>query len=51
MHRLPRAQALVETLFVRRDDAYVSSALEAFVITAISRVRPIPLEALPDARD
>ncbi len=30
-HRLPREQARVETLFVRRRDAYVSSAMAAFL--------------------
>ena len=31
VHRLPAAEAQVETLFVRRRDAYVSSALAAFL--------------------
>jgi DNA-binding transcriptional LysR family regulator len=31
VHRLPAAEAQVETLFVRRHDAYVSSALAAFL--------------------
>jgi LysR family transcriptional regulator, cell division regulator len=31
VHRLPPAEAQVETLFVRRHDAYVSSALAAFL--------------------
>jgi DNA-binding transcriptional LysR family regulator len=34
MHRLPREQARVETLFVRRRDAYVSSAMDAFLAMA-----------------
>lgn len=34
IHQLPPAQALAETLLVRRHDAYVSSALTAFLETA-----------------
>jgi DNA-binding transcriptional LysR family regulator len=34
VHHLPPAESLVETVFVRRRDAYVSSALRAFVDTA-----------------
>jgi DNA-binding transcriptional LysR family regulator len=34
MHGLPREQARVETLFIRRNDAYVSSALDAFLSMA-----------------
>lgn len=31
VHTLPRSRSLVETLFIRRRDAYVSSGLKAFV--------------------
>jgi DNA-binding transcriptional LysR family regulator len=31
VHALPPAEAMVETLFVRRRDAFVSSALAAFL--------------------
>ncbi len=31
IHRLPRELAMVETLFVRREDSYVSSAMTAFL--------------------
>jgi DNA-binding transcriptional LysR family regulator len=31
MHGLPREQSRVETLFIRRKDAYVSSAMDAFL--------------------
>lgn len=34
LHALPRNRAWVETLFIRRHDAYVSSALKAFVAMA-----------------
>ena len=34
MHELPRSRARVETLFIRRHDAYVSSALTAFLAVA-----------------
>jgi len=34
MHELPRNRARVETLFIRRHDAYVSSALTAFLAVA-----------------
>lgn len=30
-HTLPTEQAMVETLFVQRQDAYISSALAAFI--------------------
>lgn len=30
-HTLPAEQAMVETLFVQRQDAYISSALAAFI--------------------
>jgi LysR family transcriptional regulator, cell division regulator len=33
LHALPAAEALVDTLFVRRHDAFVSSALAAFLAT------------------
>ncbi len=38
VHELPAAEARVETLFIRRRDAYASSALEAFLDCA----RPAP---------
>lgn len=44
MHELPPEQAEVETLFVRRRDAYVSSAMTAFLELARSR-RQQPLAA------
>ena len=34
VHKLPRAEAEVETLFIRRGDAFVSSALAAFLEAA-----------------
>ena len=34
LHELPRSRARVETLFIRRHDAYVSSALTAFLAVA-----------------
>jgi DNA-binding transcriptional LysR family regulator len=45
LHPLPAAEALVETLFIRRRDAFVSSALDAFV----RHIRPAALAA--DAAD
>ena len=42
LHALPRADALVDTLFVRRRDGHVSSALAAFVECC---VRPAPEDA------
>ena len=41
LHALPAAEACVETLFVRRRDAFISSALAAFLQCA----RPTPLQA------
>ncbi len=41
LHELPKAEALVETLFIRRRDALVSSALAAF----LRQVRAAPVEA------
>jgi DNA-binding transcriptional LysR family regulator len=53
VHRLPREQARVETLFIRRADAYVSSALRAFLDIArrFHRVpekdrAPVPISTL-----
>ncbi len=40
-HKLPVAEARVETLFIRRGDAFVSSALTAFLECA----RPVPVRA------
>lgn len=37
MHKLPPEKAHVETLFIRRNDAYLSSAMEAFVKAARTR--------------
>ncbi|ARP90409.1 LysR family transcriptional regulator [Bordetella genomosp. 9] len=34
LHRLPKEQARAETLFIRRNDAYVSSAMKAFLAMA-----------------
>jgi DNA-binding transcriptional LysR family regulator len=41
VHDLPPAEAIVDTLFIRRRDAFVSSALAAF----LARVRPGPAQA------
>ncbi len=41
VHELPAAEARVETLFVRRRDAYVSSALDAFLDCARPTPRPV----------
>ncbi|HTK00079.1 MAG TPA: LysR family transcriptional regulator [Bordetella sp.] len=53
IHRLPRDQARAETLFIRRQDAYVSSALTAFLDIArrFHRVpekdrAPVPISTL-----
>jgi DNA-binding transcriptional LysR family regulator len=40
-HRLPKAEALVDTIFIRRRDAFMSSALAAF----LRRVCPAPARA------
>lgn len=45
VHRLPPADAMVETVFIRRRDAHLSSALSAFL--AMLR----PAEALPAAAE
>jgi len=43
IHALPRDQAMVETLFVRRHDAFVSSAMTAFLDLARSpAASPLP---------
>jgi hypothetical protein len=34
VHALPAAEAMVETVFIRRRDAFVSSALTAFLAEA-----------------
>ncbi|WP_454689427.1 LysR family transcriptional regulator [Achromobacter aloeverae] len=48
LHRLPAQQARVETLFVRRQDAYVSSALTAFLdILRVLHKRPATRAAKP----
>lgn len=41
LHALPPAEALVDTVFVRRRDAYLSSALKAFLALA----RPLRVES------
>ncbi len=41
VHNLPPAEARVETLFIRRRDAYLSSALAAF----LDHARPAPVKA------
>jgi LysR family transcriptional regulator, cell division regulator len=41
VHPLPAAEALVETLFIRRRDAFVSSALQSF----LRHIRPAPVAA------
>lgn len=41
LHALPAAEARVETLFIRRRDAYASSALEAFLDCARPAPRPV----------
>lgn len=53
IHRLPREQARVETLFIRRTDGYVSSAMTAFLDLArrFHRVpekdrTPVPISAV-----
>jgi DNA-binding transcriptional LysR family regulator len=40
-HALPGGQGRVETLFVRRKDAYVSSALRAFLDLVAQQARPV----------
>lgn len=46
IHALPKSEARVQTLFVRRRDAFASSAMMAFLDCAQSRPRPQP----PDHR-
>jgi LysR family transcriptional regulator, cell division regulator len=41
VHTLPAGEALVDTLFIRRADGFVSSALTAF----LRQIRPAPLRA------
>ena len=41
IHPLAPEKAHVETLFIRRHDAYVSSAMQAFVDVARSRLGPV----------
>ncbi|WP_109483392.1 LysR family transcriptional regulator [Paraburkholderia sp. C35] len=41
IHSLPPEKAQVATLFIRRHDAYVSSAMQAFVEVARSRLGPV----------
>ena len=41
LHELPAAEAQVETLFIRRRDAYLSSALEAFLDCARSKLQVV----------
>ncbi len=48
VHQLPAAEARVETLFIRRRDAFASSALEAFLDCARPAPRPVAVaEARP----
>ena len=44
VHALPTAEARVETLFVRRRDGFVSSALRAFRQCAFASARPVAAE-------
>jgi DNA-binding transcriptional LysR family regulator len=48
VHALPRNRAWVETLFIRRHDAYVSSALKAFV--AMAREVQVPTRSMTKPR-
>lgn len=41
IHRIPPEKAQVETLFIRRHDAYISSAMLAFIDVARSQLGPI----------
>jgi DNA-binding transcriptional LysR family regulator len=41
LHSLPPEKAQVATLFIRRHDAYVSSAMQAFVEVTRSRLGPV----------
>jgi hypothetical protein len=41
IHTISPERAHVETLFIRRDDAYVSSAMLAFVDVARSQLGPM----------
>ena len=43
LHELPKAEAMVETVFLRRRDAYQSSALKAFL--ACARPQPVSVRA------
>jgi hypothetical protein len=43
VHELPPKEALVETVFIRRRDAFISSALDCFLRCA--RQRPVLLPA------
>ncbi|NEI69143.1 LysR family transcriptional regulator [Rhizobium lusitanum] len=45
IHQLPSGRSLVETLFVRRSDAYTSSAMTALLDMA--RPGPVPLNSTP----
>lgn len=45
IHPIAREKALVNTLFVRRHDAYVSSAIQAFVDVARSQLGPVMVAA------
>ena len=47
LHALPSEEAMVDTLFVRRPDGYISSALSAFM----HMVRSLPIEAVRTAAE
>jgi DNA-binding transcriptional LysR family regulator len=42
LHPLPRADALVDTVFIRRRDGFTSSALRAFLATVAGTLKPSP---------
>ncbi|MGH8779670.1 LysR substrate-binding domain-containing protein [Paraburkholderia sp.] len=50
IHRLPREVARVETLFIRRHDGYVSSALAAFLEMARRVYRTSKAKAAPEKK-
>jgi LysR family transcriptional regulator, cell division regulator len=42
VHKLPSAEAVAETVFIRRRDRFVTSALQAFLACATDNVVPLP---------
>jgi LysR family transcriptional regulator, cell division regulator len=40
VHQLPPADAIVDTVFIRRRDGFSSSALRAFLATAAATLKP-----------